>query len=114
MRKSKYGINCLLAIFTFFTIISCANGPDIVGKWREVGKTAQLVFWKDGTFQAIDNQGMEVSGKYTLHENGKIRFEIDRPGFSPEVIEGKIFMERGELALTSDDGSEVDRYQREK
>jgi hypothetical protein len=23
-------------------------------------------FWKDGTFKAVDNQGMAVKGKYTL------------------------------------------------
>jgi hypothetical protein len=114
MRKYKNSFCYLLVIFTFFLIISCANTPDVVGKWREVGKTATLVFWKDGTFKAVDNQGMAVSGKYTLHENGKVRFAIDRQGFFPEVAVGEISMEGGELTLISGDGSEVDSYKREK
>jgi hypothetical protein len=85
-----------------------------VGKWREVGKTAILEFWKDGTFKAVDNQGMAVSGKYTLHENGNARFEIDRQGFSPEIVSGKISVRGDELTLISGDGKEVDRYKRER
>ena len=47
MRKYNYRFNPLLAIFTCFLIMSCANTPDVVGKWREVGKTATLEFFKD-------------------------------------------------------------------
>jgi len=58
--------------------IACANTPYIVGKWKEIGKTATLEFWKDGTFKAIDNQKMAVKGKYTMIEPGNVRFEIFR------------------------------------
>ena len=114
MKKYKNSFSCLLVIFIFLLIISCSNAPDIVGEWREIGKTATVVFWKDGTFRAIDNQGMEVSGTYTLNENGEIRFEIDRQGFVSDVVVGTISMEQDELILISDDGSEVDRYRKEK
>ena len=90
MKKYKYSFYPLLTIFTLLLIISCATTSDIVGKWREVGKTATLEFWNDGTFKAVDNQGMVVSGKYILSENGNARFEIDRQGFSPEIVIGKI------------------------
>jgi hypothetical protein len=95
-------------------IISCTNTPDVVGKWREVGKTATLEFWKDGTFKAVDNQGMSVSGKYTLYENGNVRFEIYRKGSYPDIVNGKISLQGEELILTSADDNEVDRYKREK
>ena len=85
-----------------------------MGKWREVGKTATVEFLKDGTFKAVDNQGMAVSGNYTLSENGNARFEIEREDSSPEIVGGKISV-RGEiLTLISGDGSEVDRYERER
>ena len=41
--------------------IACAKTPYLVGKWKEIGKTATLEFWKDGTFKAVDNQGMAVN-----------------------------------------------------
>ncbi len=114
MRKVNYSFNLLLAIFTLFLIISCASSPGVVGKWREVGKTATVEFLKDGTFKAVDNQGMAVSGKYTLHENGNARFEIDRQDASPEIVSGKISVRGEELTMISGDGKEVDRYKRER
>jgi len=68
MRKHNYSFTPVRIFFTFFLIISCAHTPGVVGKWREVGKTATVEFLKDGTFKAVDNQGMAVSGKYTLSE----------------------------------------------
>ena len=94
--------------------MSCANTPDVVGKWREVGKTATLEFFKGGTFKAVDNQGMAVSGKYTLHKNGNVRFDINRQGTSPEIVMGKISLRGEELTLISGDGKEVDKYKRER
>jgi len=114
MRKYNYNFNLLLTIFTFFLIISCASAPDVVGKWREVGKTATVEFLKDGTFKVVDNQGMAVSGKYTLGENGNVRFEIERQDSSPEIVTGKISVRGEELTLISGDGKEADRYKRER
>jgi len=86
----------------------------VVGKWQEVGKTATLEFWRDGTFRAVDNQGMAVSGTYALQENGNARFEIEREDSSPEIVTGKIFMRGEELTLISGDGKKVNRYKRER
>ena len=113
MGKYNYRFTPLLTVFTFFLIISCAHTPDVVGKWREVGKTARVEFFKDGTFKAVDNQGMAVSGNYTLSENGNARFEIDREDSSPEIVTGKISVRGEELTLISGDGKEVERYERE-
>jgi len=113
MRRYNYRFKPLLIIFTFFLIISCVHTPGVVGKWREVGKTATVEFSKDGTFKAVDNQGMAVSGKYTLHENGNARFEIEREDSPPEIVSGKISVQGEELTLISGDGKEVDRYKRE-
>jgi len=40
--------------------LACADTLYIVGQWKEIGKTATLEFWKDGTFKVVDNQGMTV------------------------------------------------------
>ena len=111
---TNYSYTPLLMVFTFFLLISCARTPDVVGKWREEGRTATLEFLKDGTFKAVDNQGMAVSGNYTLTENGKVSFEIERKDASPEIVSGKISVRGEELTLTSGDGKEVDRYKRER
>ena len=79
-----------------------------------MGKTATVEFWKDGTFKAVDNQGMAVSGNYTLSENGNVRFEIARKDSSPEIVSGKISVRGEEMTLISGDGKEVDRYKRER
>ncbi len=87
---------------------------EVTGKWREIGKTATLEFGKDGTFKAVDNQGMAVSGKYTLHGNGKVTFEILYQGESPETVNGTISVRGDELTITSEDGDEVLKYGKEK
>jgi hypothetical protein len=94
--------------------IACANTPHIVGKWKEIGKTATLEFWKDGTFKAVDNQGMAVKGKYTLIEPGKVRFEIFRQDSPPEIVNGTYSLQGDVLTVTSADGKEVERYKRKK
>jgi hypothetical protein len=112
--KFKHNFHFLLAIIPFFLIISCASTPDVVGKWREIGKTATLEFWNDGTFKAVDNQGMAVSGKYALQKNGSATFEIAHQGSSPEIIKGYLSVRGDELTITSARGNEVERYRREK
>lgn len=116
MRKDEFKsiFLFLLTIALFFLIISCANTPKVVGKWQEIGKTATLEFWKDGSFKAVDNQGMAVSGKYSLHENGMVRFEIANQGSSPESVTGTLSMREDELTITSARGNEVERYRRVK
>lgn len=104
----------LLAISLFFLIISCANTPKVVGEWQEIGKMATLEFWKDGSFKAVDNQGMAVSGKYTLYENGIVRFEIANQGSSSEIVTGKLSVLGDKLTITSVYGHEVERYRRVK
>jgi hypothetical protein len=69
---------------------------------------------KDGTFKAVDNQKMAVSGKYTLSENGNARFEILRQGSSSEIVNGKYSVKGDMLTFTSADGKEIQKYKREK
>ena len=60
-KNNKFKVCSAFIIIALFFILACANTPYIVGKWKEIGKTATLEFWKDGTFKAVDNQGMAVN-----------------------------------------------------
>ena len=114
MKKCKFKFYSTFAILAFSVIIACANTPDLVGKWIEIGNVATLELWKDGTFKAVDNQKMVVSGKYTLSEHGNVRFEIFRQGSSSEVVDGKYSVQGDVLIFTSADGNELQRYRRQK
>ena len=103
----------LLIAIAFCLITSCAHTPGVIGKWREIGKTSTLDLRKDNTFRAIDNQGMSVSGKYTLYEDGKVSFEISRPGDSPDIVYGIITVGDDGLIMTFGEGKEVERYRKE-
>ena len=114
MKKDRFKLCSPIAILAFFFIIACANTPNLVGKWKEIGKAATVELWKDGTFKAVDNQKMAVKGKYFLSENGNIRFEIFRQGSPSEIVNGKYSVQGDILTFTSADGKEIERYKREK
>ena len=103
-----YSLVALLVLFLF----SCVYPPTLAGKWQEPGKTSSIEFSQDGTFKAVDNMGMVVSGNYILQEKGKIRLEIKHSGSSVEVLIGLIAMQKDELVITSNDGKEVLTYKK--
>jgi len=116
MKKDKFKspFLFLLAIVLLFFMISCASTPKLAGNWREIGNTGTIEFLEDGSFKAVDNMGMAVSGKYTLLGNGYIRFEIAHSGSSKEIIEAKFSMREDELVISFEKGKEVIRYNRAK
>jgi hypothetical protein len=114
MKKDRFSLYSAFAILAFSLVIACANTPNLVGKWEEIGKAATLELWEDGTFKAIDNQKMAVSGKYSLSEQRNIRFEIFRQGSPSEIVTGKYSLQGDILTLTSADGKEIQRYRRQK
>ncbi len=101
----------LLLVIVLFFLTFCASGPDLIGKWKEIGKTATLEFSEDGTFKAVDNQGMAVSGKYTLLKDGHLKCEIQQTG---EVVSLTISIRGNELTLASPGDREVELYRRER
>ena len=114
MKKDKFNLYSAFAILAFSFIIACSNTPNLVGKWKEIGKAATIELWEDGTFKAIDNQKMTVSGKYSLSEHGNIRFEIFRQSSPSEIVNGKYSVQGDILTFTSADGKEIQRYRRQK
>jgi hypothetical protein len=117
MMKSvefKRTARVLLLILVLFFLPFCASKPNLIGKWKEVGKVATIEFSKDGTFKAVDNQGMAVSGKYTLFKDGHLRCEIQQKGGTGEVVNVTISIRGDELTLTSSGDTEVERYRKER
>jgi len=114
MKKDEFKRCSAFVILALFFILACANTPDIIGKWKEIGKTATLEFWKDGTFKAVDNQKMAVKGKYILIEPGNVKFEIFRQDSPPEIVNGTVSLQGDVLTFTSSDGKEIERYKRKK
>ena len=110
----KGAVHVLLLMMVFFFLSSCASKPDLIGKWREVGKTATVEFSKDGTFKAVDNQGMAVSGRYSLLKDGHLRCEVQQKGGVGEAVDLTISIKGNELTLTSSRDREVEIYRRER
>ena len=77
-------LTLLIVIF----LVSCSHTPNIAGKWQEPETTSSIEFGQNGTFTAIDQMGMTVSGNYTILANEKIRLEIKHPNSSDEIIIG--------------------------
>ena len=86
----KILLHFLLVSFTAVLLVSCAQKQDISGAWQETGTKSKIEFHTDGTFDAADDMGTAVSGKYILEKNGSIQFEITHEGSSPEIIHGKL------------------------
>lgn len=116
MLKKAYKIvvSSFSALILAVLLISCACKPDITGRWQEPGKTSAIEFSKDGTFAAVDDMGMAVSGNYTLQAKGKIRLEIKHSDASIEILSGSIAVEGDKLILTPERDKEVLIYRKIK
>jgi hypothetical protein len=101
-----------LIALAFLALATCAPMPSIIGKWQEIDTTATLEFHKDGTFYAVDDMEMAVSGTYTRQRDGRTRFEINIPGSPPDIVWGMIDVQGDDLIVTSEDQKEVERYRR--
>lgn len=104
----------LLSMMVSVLLICCANSSYLLGKWRENGKSATLEFLHDGSFSATDNQGMYVKGKYTLLKNGNVKFEIEHPGASTEILILTISVSSDALTIVNEQPGKVERYSRMK
>jgi hypothetical protein len=106
------GRGAFFIALAFLALATCAPMPSIIGKWQEIGTTATLEFHTDGTFAAVDDMDMAVSGTYALQRDGRTRFEVTIPGSPPDIVWGKIDVQGDELIVASDDNKEVERYRR--
>jgi hypothetical protein len=109
---AKIMIGAFLSVASFIVLTSCAGAPGIIGKWQEPGTTATIEFFRDGSFTAVDDMEMEVSGSYVLRKDGGIRFEIIHPESPPETISAVLSIKGDELTLTFGDDKEIEKYRR--
>ena len=114
IRENKVFLRALWSIPVLFLLAFCTSAPDIIGKWKEVGKSATLEFSRDGTFKAVDNQGMAVSGKYTFSKDGQLRCEILQEGRTVDVVTLRVLVKGNELTLTSPGHAGAEHYRRER
>ena len=114
MKKDRLNTICyfFLSTLLFPLFVSCAHSPKETGTWQEIGQISTLEFMKDGSFRAVDNMGMAVSGNYFLDDNGNAKFEIIHPGVSPEIITARITIQGDELIIIFADTDEVETYRR--
>jgi hypothetical protein len=98
----------------FHTTVSPLAQSDLIGAWREIGKAATLEFFQNGAFQAVDNEGLEVVGKYTVSNEETITIAIQAEGTTKEKVNAKFSITGDELTLTPEDGSKSERYRKRK
>lgn len=101
-----------LVFLMFIFLVSCSYTPNISGKWQEPGTTSSIEFGQDGTFTAIDNMGMTVSGNYTILDKRKIRLVIKHQDYPDEIIMRNFAVQEDELILTLDKDKEVLTYKK--
>jgi len=111
-KHVKIVTGAFLSLISLIVLASCAGAPGIIGKWQEPGTTATMEFFRDGTFTAVDDMDMEVSGSYVLRKDGGIHFEIIHPESPPETISAILSVKGDELTLTFGDDKEVEKYRR--
>lgn len=106
------------------TVIGSADGnvtvvsrppPELIGRWREVGRSATLEFLEDGNFKAKDNEGMAVAGRYVVGEDDKLSFVIHHEGTADEVVTVDFSLLDGELTVIfAGAKEEIERYREEQ
>jgi hypothetical protein len=102
----------ILPIVVTLAIYACASGPAIVGNWKALEGAATVNFASDGTFTAVDNEGMPVSGKYRLVGPDGIRFEIRHGEADIERVDARISRTGGRMTLIFPGENAMDAYER--
>jgi hypothetical protein len=118
MKRTKGGLKqligwCSIACIVFL-LSSCSSKPEneIVGKWKEIGGTETLEFFKDGTISVIDKR-MSLGGSYKFVGKDRIKFELGGLGALTGPIVEKVSFSGRELILTMPDGK-VSKYSKFK
>ena len=116
MQTSRYrqtgpaGRRIALALL-FLITCGCAAQSAVVGRWQSLEGPGGVVFHADGTFEAVDNQGMPVDGKYRMKGTDGVRFEIEHANNETESIDARMSREGDRLTLIFSDQDAVENYQ---
>jgi len=95
-------------------IVLTSSKPEnpIVGKWREIGGTETIEFFKDGTV-IVFSKGMTMGGSYKFVAKDRIKLELGGLGILAGPIVAKVSINGDELTFITSDG-DVSKYKRLK
>ena len=93
---------------------SCAAKPEdaLVGKWKEVGGTETMEFFKDGTVSIVD-EGMSMAGSYRFVDKDRVKVELGGLGALMGPVVARVSISGEDLSWTMPDGK-VSKYKRAK
>ncbi len=92
----------LLGLVLLSLVLACGGSTSqIAGEWESQGKFKgwgeRLEFFKDGSVQSYNADGMDIGGKYSFPEDGVIKFEAG--GFGASTYK---FSVKGDLLTFQD------------
>jgi hypothetical protein len=90
------------------------RSSQLVGSWREVGRSARIEFLPDGGFAAVDNEGMAVAGRFRLVGDGRLSFAIRHEGSADEIVDLDFSLIGDELTFAPAAGGRAERYRKLK
>jgi len=93
---------------------SCAAKPEdaLVVKWKEVGGTETMEFFKDGTVSIVD-EGMSMAGSYRFVDKDRVKVELGGLGALMGPVVARVSISGEDLSWTMPDGK-VSKYKRAK
>ncbi len=103
----------ILGIISLVGLPGCGKSENasIVGKWKEVGDTQTIEFFKDGTVTIIDEGEPPITGDYKFIDKNHVRMDFKGLGelLGAVVIE---FSDSGEEFSVTNPFGEVEKYRR--
>jgi hypothetical protein len=111
----------LFTIAALFLFAACTPAPSVIGKWKAIGEPGTLEFHENGSVEMVDNMGATLKGSYVISRSGNVKLIFThsdilndhiKPMDEPETVNGKIYVQKNELTLTSPETKEVLRYRR--
>jgi hypothetical protein len=103
------GIAAVVALLS-----SCSSKPEdaIVGKWKELGGTETMEFFRDGTVSVVD-EGMSMAGSYKFVDKDRVKVELGGLGALMGPVVARVSISGEDLSWTMPDGK-VSRYKRSR
>lgn len=83
----------------------------IIGRWKEVGGTQTIEFFKDGTVTVVDKGEPPLTGDYRFIDENRIRMDLKGLGELLGPVIAEISASKDEITLTAPDGK-IEKYRK--
>lgn len=102
-------IICIVAMLS-----SCSSKPEkaIVGKWKEIGGSETMEFFKDGTLSIADDS-VYFGGNYKFIDKDSIKMELGGSGAMAGPVVARVSITGEELTITMP-GDEASKFRKSK